>query len=204
MSEEETRRFYAEDYRGVLDRVYPTYSEQYDKSRQIARGDCITKMVHQSMGDATVASHLDIGSSQGILLQKIGAKVSVGVEWNEDERAECLRNGQTVYEDLELLPPDVKFDLITLIQVLEHVNYPVDYLLQIKDKLKPEGRLFIEIPNGALNPMPVPWHPLAFSHIGLRYLLVDMCGFHLHDMLAYNGYLLNSQKPHYLLAEVGL
>jgi len=203
MSEEETRRFYAEDYRGVLDRVYPVYSVQKDKSRQIARANCISEHV----GEATVASHLDIGSSQGILLKKINAPISVGVEWNEEERAECLRQGQTVYKDLEYIPPQLanKFELVTLIQVLEHLNHPVEFLINIQcNFLSPTGRFFIEIPNGALNPMPVPWHVLGMNAKSLRFLLVDICGFKLHSMIQYNGYLVNSLKPHYLLAEVGL
>jgi SAM-dependent methyltransferase len=198
MSEQETKRFYAEDYRDVLDKIYPVYSLQLDKSRQFARATCIKEQI----GDATVTSHLDVGSSQGVLLRMINAVVSVGLEWNDDERYICNHSGQTVYEDFHDLPP-ITFDLITCIQVLEHVNYPVEFLLNIKDKLSPKGRLFIEIPNGALNPMPVPWHCLAFNSISLKYLL-DSCGFELHKMIAYSGYLTNSKKPHYLLAEVGI
>ena len=198
MSEQETRRFYSEDYRGVLDKVYPVYSVQRDKSRQTARANCISGQV----GKGTVASHLDIGSSQGVLLKNINAVVSIGLEWNDEERAVCNQNGQTVYKEFEELP-DLKFDLITLIQVLEHVNYPVDFLLNIKNRMAQDGRLLIEVPNGALNPMFVPWHPLAFHDKSLKYLLVDMCKFKLHRMIAYNGYL-SVDKPAYLLAEVGL
>jgi SAM-dependent methyltransferase len=198
MSEQETKRFYAEDYRDVLDKMYPVYSLQLDKSRQFARATCIKEQV----GNATVTSHLDVGSSQGVLLRKINAVVSVGLEWNDDERYTCNHSGQTIYEDFHDLP-ELKYDLITLIQVLEHVNYPVEFLLNLKSRLAVGGRLFIEIPNGALNPMAVPWHPLAFNSASLKFLL-DECGFKLNRMIAYSGYLNNSQKPHYLLAEVTL
>jgi SAM-dependent methyltransferase len=198
MSEQETKRFYAEEYRSVLDKIYPVYSLQLDKSRQFARATCIKEQI----GDATVTSHLDVGSSQGVLLRMINAVVSVGLEWNDDERYTCNHSGQTVYEDFHDLPP-ITFDLITVVQVLEHLNYPVEFLLNLKSRLSQEGRLFIEIPNGAVNPMPVPWHTLAFNSSSLKYLL-DSCGFELHKMIAYSGYLVSSTKPHYLLAEVGL
>lgn len=39
------------------------------------------------------------------------------------------------------------FDVISLIHVLEHIPYPVVFLQRLRNKLKPDGLLFIEVPD---------------------------------------------------------
>ncbi len=39
------------------------------------------------------------------------------------------------------------FDVISLIHVLEHIPYPVAFLKRLREKLKPDGLLFIEVPD---------------------------------------------------------
>ncbi len=39
------------------------------------------------------------------------------------------------------------FDVISLIHVLEHIPYPVAFLRRLRKKLKPDGLLFIEVPD---------------------------------------------------------
>ena len=45
-----------------------------------------------------------------------------------------------------------KFDLITLIHVLEHLHKPIEILSILAKKLKENGIIFIQIPNFLLNP----------------------------------------------------
>ena len=46
------------------------------------------------------------------------------------------------------MPTDIKVDAVTLIEVIEHVDDPVTFMSEIKDKLKPGGKLFITTPAG--------------------------------------------------------
>lgn len=94
---------------------------------------------------------LDIGSGTGEFLnimRKAGWDVA-GLEPDEGARSLAKSNHQ-----LEIDPPEKifqfsvnSFDVITLWHVLEHVHRLDDYLSQISKILKPQGTLFIAVPN---------------------------------------------------------
>ena len=44
--------------------------------------------------------------------------------------------------------PKLKFDIVTLWDVLEHIRNPLDFLLCIKDFLKTDALIYISVPNG--------------------------------------------------------
>lgn len=52
--------------------------------------------------------------------------------------------------DLARLPD--RFDLITMMHALEHFTDPLQGLIALRDKLAPDGCLFVEVPNGAVTP----------------------------------------------------
>lgn len=84
------------------------------------------------------------------------------------------------FEDLDL--QGEKFDLVILSQVLEHIEKPYDFLVKIREIIKPGGILAIAVPNvnsifvkilrdkdnGCLW---VPEHLIHFSKLGLKALL---------------------------------
>ena len=90
---------------------------------------------------AAPESHLDIGSSRGYLLKSVGAKRRVGVD---------LYPEYCEFKDIEMYTSmdDVKgkFDLITIIHMLEHERFPVQALKDARSKLKPNGTLIVEVP----------------------------------------------------------
>lgn len=95
---------------------------------------------------------LDIGCSTGHFLTYIKDFVGerVGLELNEDE-VEYIRNNLDfkVY-DQPIGEVDIKegpFDLITSFQVLEHIDDPQSFLEAIVKNLKPDGYLYLELPN---------------------------------------------------------
>lgn len=51
------------------------------------------------------------------------------------------------YEGVEALPADRRFDLITLFHVLEHLPDPGQVLQNLAARLKPGGRIIIEVPS---------------------------------------------------------
>lgn len=57
------------------------------------------------------------------------------------------RHGNRVFVSLKQIDIEEKFDVITLWHVLEHIDEPLETLKQIRSYLKPEGRLFIAVPN---------------------------------------------------------
>lgn len=94
------------------------------------------------------ANVLDYGSGNGAFLDRVaalGCEVT-GVEFDAEAAA---------FSDHKILTPleahgadwDARFDLITANHVLEHVSDPQRLLTCIKRWLKPDGLLFLELPN---------------------------------------------------------
>ncbi|TSC56132.1 MAG: type 12 methyltransferase [Parcubacteria group bacterium Greene0416_79] len=95
---------------------------------------------------------LDVGCSTGHFLAALKGKVAarVGIELSKKEASFANRHrGFKVYDKPmeELALPEGPFDLITALQVLEHVEHPLQFLLKLKKNLKPEGYLYLELPN---------------------------------------------------------
>lgn len=70
-----------------------------------------------------------------------------------------------------------KFDLISLVHVLEHIPNPHDFVLRIKEILKPDGLLLIQLPYHVDNPfeLSIYDHATHFTLNSIRNLL-ESCG----------------------------
>ena len=101
----------------------------------------------------SVACHLDIGCSFGLLLQQFQEAYhckAYGVEPGKAHRDLAHKTGLQVYATLDELKKseENKFDLVSLIHVLEHLPDPVSYLSHLRETvLAQNGWLFIEVPN---------------------------------------------------------
>ena len=91
---------------------------------------------------------LDVGSGTGDFLHscKNNRWNVFGVEPSKAANDISKEKGIEVSESLEFLKED-GFDVITLWHVLEHVENLQEYLLLLKQKLKPNGTLIIAVPN---------------------------------------------------------
>lgn len=95
---------------------------------------------------------LEIGCSAGHFLYSIKDKVRecVGVELNK-ENAEFVNKelGICVYNDSieNLVFPEEYFDAIAAFHVFEHIDNPLDFLKNLSKYLKPDGVIFLEVPN---------------------------------------------------------
>src|SRR3989344_2064070 len=95
---------------------------------------------------------LDVGCSTGHFLAALKgkAKERVGLELGKDEASFIRKNLDfKVYTDpIESAHiAEGPFDLITALQVLEHVPEPKSFLHGISRHLKPNGLLYLELPN---------------------------------------------------------
>lgn len=195
MTEEAHREFYNEIYREMLPHTVANYTPRQDELRKRLRSESINSQL-----EYPISSHLDIGCAKGELLEKVNAPFRVGVEWNEIDRNDCLNKGLIVME--ELADIDGRFDLITLIQVLEHVERPVDFINNLKRYMEKDGRLIIEVPNVECEFSAVPYHVCNYSERTLR-VLVERTSMKINRLYAYKGYR-PVDKPYYIFAEFRL
>lgn len=95
---------------------------------------------------------LDIGCSTGHFLASLKGLVDtrVGLELSHDEVDFIRGNLDFPVYDQPIETVSMKegpFDLITVLQVLEHIDNPHSFLEGIKRHLKPDGYVYIEVPN---------------------------------------------------------
>lgn len=91
---------------------------------------------------------LDFGTGMGGFLRQIEAEAREvhGTELQPTPRAYLNELGIRCDDSIESLP-DEYYDLITLFHVVEHLEEPVEILRQLSAKLKPGGRMVIEVPH---------------------------------------------------------
>jgi SAM-dependent methyltransferase len=91
---------------------------------------------------------LDVGTGLGGVLDLLRAQAReiVAVEPVEGAYRELHRLGYRVYRDVHDLP-DQDVDVVTLFHVFEHLSDPVETLRLIRGKLRPGGRLVVEVPH---------------------------------------------------------
>lgn len=96
---------------------------------------------------------LDIGCSTGILLQQfqLSKQAQVyGIEPGSSYRQYARSSGLEVYSSLTDLHDAglARFNLVSMIHVLEHMPDPVEYLKNLRTEfLEPDGYLLLEVPN---------------------------------------------------------
>ncbi|HSN94057.1 MAG TPA: class I SAM-dependent methyltransferase [Anaerolineaceae bacterium] len=143
-----------EFYTRVYRQVYQ-HSEQptpKDLRQQRLRAELACQFLRSS-GIQQLGRTLDIGASSGLFLEtlreNLGAEV-VGVELGQAYREVAGSKGISMFESLEALEASApkRFELVSLMHVLEHLNDPVERLVEIREELlKPDGYLLVEVPN---------------------------------------------------------
>jgi 2-polyprenyl-3-methyl-5-hydroxy-6-metoxy-1,4-benzoquinol methylase len=148
MTAAEIEAHYAAEYRRTIQgREGPT---RKDLDFQTLRAERLTAFLKKRVG--RLERHLDIGCSAGIFLQRVQAAFrtqAVGVEPGEAYRRHACQAGLEVHARLEQVEADGRrFDLISLIHVLEHLPDPVAYLIRLRESLLARGGwLLVEVPN---------------------------------------------------------
>ena len=142
--------FYAATYRRVYQgSTTPTAKDIWVQSQRAAH------LIHLLDGTQhrRFKRILDVGASAGILLealQRFYHSHVMGVEPGDAYRAYVKTKGLKMVASLEeaLAAEMQRFDLITMIHVLEHLQNPISTLKEIREELLAQnGLLLLEVPN---------------------------------------------------------
>ncbi|KKS00008.1 MAG: Methyltransferase type 11 [Candidatus Magasanikbacteria bacterium GW2011_GWC2_41_17] len=95
---------------------------------------------------------LDVGCSTGHFLHALKGKVKerVGLELQKDAVSFIRKNLDFKVYSQSIETTKIKeshFDLVTCLQVLEHIENPLVFLNGLAKNLKPDGYLYLEVPN---------------------------------------------------------
>ncbi|MEO6219344.1 MAG: class I SAM-dependent methyltransferase [Ginsengibacter sp.] len=128
--------------RGFINKLY----HQVRKRTLLQKGNLVENKTGRKQGNI-----LDIGCGTGAFLntmKKANWKVT-GLEPDETARKKALDLYDLQLNTSEKLfsLPNESFDAITMWHVLEHVHDLHEYTNQVKSLLKPNGRLFVAVPN---------------------------------------------------------
>ncbi|MCU1356862.1 MAG: methyltransferase [Acidimicrobiales bacterium] len=150
-NERDLREYYATDYRNEFGHAVgePANSQQIFDVYEPFQAPRIELLKSYLPTDGRM---LDIGASAGHFLAACAPHVAerVAVELNLDN-AQFIRDTQgidaytTPVEETDL--PKEHFDLITCFQTMEHIPDPRNFLQQVREYLKPDGWLYVEVPN---------------------------------------------------------
>jgi 2-polyprenyl-3-methyl-5-hydroxy-6-metoxy-1,4-benzoquinol methylase len=87
----------------------------------------------------------DFGCGGGHLLAALECKGRYGIEVNPTAREEAMSYGFPVFEDCSYIEKG-SLDKVISNHCLEHVLCPVETLIQIRERLRPGGRLIVCVP----------------------------------------------------------
>jgi 2-polyprenyl-3-methyl-5-hydroxy-6-metoxy-1,4-benzoquinol methylase len=94
---------------------------------------------------------LDFGCGAGGFLLKARSTAHhvMGIELEARLQPHFQTNGLAVFQSIDDLPSDQRFDLITVFHVVEHLKDPANMLRQLATRLRSGGRIIIEVPSSA-------------------------------------------------------
>jgi SAM-dependent methyltransferase len=149
MTTADAEAFYAREYRLLYEGDADPTSRNL--AVQQARAGWLASFLQGRV--TTVERHLDIGCSSGTLLlqfQGLFHCLSTGVEPGEGHRNQARQAGLQVFASLQELEQHQmeKFDLVSLVHVLEHLPDPGRYLTDLRRSILAQGGwLLLEVPN---------------------------------------------------------
>ncbi len=173
MSSDELEAFYQEEYR----RLYQGQEGPgvKDLAIQRLRAEMLLAFIRNVVG--SISRHLDVGCSAGALLERFAQEYgcqALGIEPGVAYRLYAQQRGLKVYASLEELKAqgEQRFDLISLVHVLEHLPDPLATLVELRQGwLAPQGYVLIEVPNLYAHHCFEVAHLVSFSPHTLRQTL---------------------------------
>lgn len=172
MTPETLAEYYKRQYREILGALEV---KDWNIEQETTRANKIFEFINDKKNNV-----LDIGSSAGLLLKKLRDEYKcnvVGIEPCDTFRKYSQNLGLNILGKIEYLNENCRFDLITIIHVLEHCVEPVVLLEKAYGFMAENGKLIVEVPllNYGLS------HPIVFTEETFRAML-DTAGFEIRKL----------------------
>ena len=96
---------------------------------------------------------LDVGCGNGALAEYVTPQAYTGVEVDETSLEACARNRPAHRFSATLPSVNEQFDTIVSLAVIEHVSKPLDFMLQLTERLSEssEARIVLSTPHPAMD-----------------------------------------------------
>ncbi len=136
--------------RAFLDRVYKTYTVDHSSQTKVMR-ELVVKTISPYLDGEGYG--LELGCSDGYMTQMLANHltnldvVDGSQSFLDEAKKRKLDNVNYVYSLFEEFESDVKYDYVFASFIQEHVLDPGLVLAMIKRVIKPNGRLFLVVPN---------------------------------------------------------
>jgi SAM-dependent methyltransferase len=141
---------------------------------------CYMEHIAGVVHDLAPASHLDAGCGDARLFHLTrgiaGRRVGVDFSPRSLDYARAFNPDAEFRCDLDGLPAGERFDLVSAVEVLEHIpdDEIAGFLQSLRQRLSPGGHLLVSVPSTAL-----PVHPKHYRHYDealLRRQVLGACG----------------------------
>jgi 2-polyprenyl-3-methyl-5-hydroxy-6-metoxy-1,4-benzoquinol methylase len=123
----------------------------------------------------------------GLILKENGFRNVIGVDINRKNVETASRLFRAYQMDCNKLELKEKFDVIIVLNLIEHLNFPQKFLKKVKRILRPNGMLILSLPNEMwfrklLGIVPKdPTHKQSWSYLSFKKFLV-LNGFKILDI----------------------
>ena len=121
------------------------------------RSNLVLDHIQESIKQSEYIKVLDVGCGNGGFLSATSKRFPglelYGLEsGNKYENRVRAISGVVDFYQSEIDQIQNSFDLVTMIHVLEHIDNPIKFLKSLREKIKPGGALFVQIPDCSKNP----------------------------------------------------
>lgn len=121
------------------------------------RTKCLATRLFEAVQLVSGASVLDVGTGQGTFLAALNsARPDLALHGNDLAKTHQARiqgiSGVQEFHSGDVFTLDGKFDLVSMLHVIEHIAEPVEFLMRLRSKISNEGHLLLVVPDTAANP----------------------------------------------------
>ena len=140
---------YNQDYFSGATHGFGFLNYEYDKSASVGYLKMYIRwLTHLNIPKASKL--LDVGAANGFFvnLATENGFLATGIELSEEAVEWAKKLGRKVIQANAMsIPTNDKFDVVTVLDVLEHMSEPTEFLIKIKKNLNTTGLLLINVPN---------------------------------------------------------